>query len=265
MLSSDSFTHDYMINLDHSGMFWIAGKNRLHKESTMKYYLGFTILLLLLVNTAPVDAAWTEPNEIISKAWGTGIGQFGLRVEGGYEVYPAIEYITLEKQIILSDPVNRKQMIFSSKGELLNEIAWDTPYEKLGKAVATTLLSQKGRAAVMVRTQKITAGTNRITMVFSDSNVIVDSEHDIARGVRDAAGFIYGIGPDRVVRFDKNGKQVAELIIPRAHEELVYEPGRAGPRGVYVEYGEPVVATNGDVYVGKKTDITYTVLKWAWQ
>jgi len=220
-------------------------------------------LFLLILTGSSADAAWSEAAEIISGQWGAGAGQFGLRSEGGLSVLPSIEAITPEKHVIVSDPVNRRQMIFSGDGKLLNEVKWDAAKGNEGTAV--TPLSQKDREAIMVQSQKISATAFRITVVFPDKNVVLDSDIDFKTAARDVSGFIHGITPDRVVRFDKNGKKTAELLIPTSHEELITVPGRRAPRGVYVFYGEPVVAPNGDVYVWQKSNEKYGILKWTWR
>ena len=174
---------------------------------------------------------------------------------------PSIEAITPEKHVIISDPVNRKQMVFDSKGVLIDELKWGAATGQEGKAIAP--LSQKDRKAVQVYSLKVGAAKYRITLVFPDKNLDVDSEEDFKIAARDDAGFAYGVGTDMVIRFDKNGKKTAALPLPRAHEELVPVPGRA-PRGVYIEYGVPVIAPNGDVYMWQKSEAKYSILRWSW-
>jgi hypothetical protein len=226
------------------------------------YFTVLSVCLAILASSS-AQAAWSDAAEIISGKFGSGTGQFGFRSEGGYSVLPSIEAITPEKHVIVSDPANRKQMVFSGAGKLVREQTWDAAKGNDGKAVAP--LSQKGREAVMVRSMKITATTYRVTVIFPDKNVELDSEQDFKIAARDVSGSIYGIAADRVVRFDKNGKKTAELAIPSAREELVPVAGQSAPRGVYIEYGGPVVAPNGDVYVWQKSDAKYSILKWTWQ
>jgi hypothetical protein len=219
-------------------------------------------MFLLVFNISSVHAAWSEPAEIISGKFGAGAGQFGMRSEGGYSVLPSIEAITTERHVIVSDPVNRKQMVFSGEGKLIMEQKWDAAKGNEGKAIVP--LSQKAREAIIVRSMKITANTYRITVVFADKNVVLDSEQDFKIAGRDVNGFVYGIATDSIIRFDKNGKKTAALSLPKAREELVPFPGHA-PRGVYIEYGRPVIAPNGDVYLGQKSETTYSVLRWTWR
>jgi len=221
-----------------------------------------SLLFLLVFSISTAHAAWSGPTEIITGGWGAGKGQFGMRSEGGFSVMPSIEAITPEKHVIISDPVNRKQMVFDSKGVLIDELKWGAATGHEGKAIAP--LSQRDREAVQVYSLKLGAAQYRITLVFPDKNLEVDSEEDFKIAVRDDAGFAYGVSMDTVIRFDKTGKKTAALLLPRAHEELVPVPGSA-PRGVYIEYGKPVIAPNGDVYVRQKSEAKYSILRWTWQ
>jgi len=231
----------------------------------MNTRISFMVLssFLIILTGGLADAAWSEPREIISGKWGAGAGQFGLRSEGGFSVLPSIESITPEKLVVVSDPVNRKQMVFNGEGRLITELKWDAAKGNEGKAVAP--LSQKDLDAFMINSLKASANTYRVTVVFPDKNVVLDTDHDFKTAARDVSGFLYGIAPDRVVRFDKNGKKTGEIIVPAAHEELIPVPGSRAPRGVYIEYGEPVIAPNGDVYLWQKSNEKYSVLKWTWQ
>ena len=230
----------------------------------MRTSIALTVLLLLFVQ-APItaEAAWSEPKEIITGTWGKGAGQLGLRSEGGYDVLPKIEAVTDDKHIIISDPVNRKQLLFNStNGKFLSEMKWDDKKGQIGKAVAP--LSDRARMAQIVRSLQIGSGKYRITIVFSDRNVEVDSDDAFSHAVRDEAGAIYGISAEQVSRFDRNGRQTASLVLPRAHEELAQSSGGA-PRPVYVEYGAAVVGPNGDVYVRQRSGERFNIIKYTWQ
>ena len=123
-------------------------------------------LFLLVFSISTAHAAWSDPAEIITGGWGAGKGQFGLRSEGGFSVMPSIEAITPEKHVIISDPVNRKQMVFDGKGVLIDELKWGAAIGQEGKTIAP--LSQKDRKAVQVYSLKVGAAKYRITLVFPD-------------------------------------------------------------------------------------------------
>jgi hypothetical protein len=234
-----------------------------HKEINMNTRIALTALFLLFVHLpGPLHAAWSDSQELISGTWGKGTGQLGIRSDGGYDVVPKIEAVTSDKHIIISDPANQKQLVFSGNGKFVSELKWDDRKGQPGKAVAP--LSDRARVALMARSSKIGSGTYRVTIVFSDKNVEVDSNDDFSQAVRDAAGFTYGISAGQVSRFDRNGKQTASFALPRAHEEIVPVPGGA-PRPLYIEYGLPVIAPNGDIYLLQRSGEKFSVLKWTWQ
>lgn len=52
--------------------------------------------------------------------------------------------------------------------------------------------------------------------------------------------------------------------MPKQGAEPAPVPGTGKYMNSAVEYGEPVVAPNGDVYAWKKTDFGYSILKWTW-
>jgi hypothetical protein len=220
-------------------------------------------LFFIVFSAGIAFAGWSEPVEVIIGSWGTGTGQFGLRSEGGFYVAPSIEAVTKDQSVIITDPANKKQLVFNGKGKLVEEVQWGDAKARSGSICAP--LSQRDRGAVTVYPQKIGANLYRITIVFPERNVDVDSDTDFKIATRDAAGFIYGLGAGAVVRFDPAGKKAGDLPLPRAHEELIPDPARRTQRGVYIEYGEPVVATNGDVYLWQKSDANYSVLKWTWK
>ncbi|NTW58443.1 MAG: hypothetical protein HGB21_11835 [Nitrospirae bacterium] len=229
----------------------------------LRIFSASILLFFLVLNISSAHAAWSGPKEIISGSWGSGAGHFGTRTEGGFSVVPSIEAVTTDQRVIISDPVNRKHLVFSSKGERIEESAWG---DTKGPSVsAIDPLYQRDRDAVTLHSLKVGSAAYRITIVFPEGNVDVDSDRDLRTATRDAVGFIYGISAESVVRFDQSGKKTGSLSLPRAYEELVQVPGQRAPRGVYIEYGEPIIAPNGDVYLWQKSDAKYSVLKWTWQ
>jgi hypothetical protein len=69
----------------------------------------------------------------------------------------------------------------------------------------------------------------------------------------------------RVIRFNSCGKETARLDLPNNMSELSAEEPIIGRiRKVIAEYGQPVIAPNGDVYTWKRTPDKYSILKWTW-
>ena len=69
----------------------------------------------------------------------------------------------------------------------------------------------------------------------------------------------------RAIRFNSCGKETARLDLPNNESELSPEQPIIGRvRTVIAEYGQPVIAPNGDVYTWKRTPDKYSILKWTW-
>ncbi len=83
--------------------------------------------------------------------------------------------------------------------------------------------------------------------------------------VRDNSGNLNAIADKSVNKIDVYGKVIGRLSIPE---------GILGPPEVFnmetlpefaAEYGNPVIAPNGDVYTWKKTESAYSIVKWTWR
>jgi hypothetical protein len=83
--------------------------------------------------------------------------------------------------------------------------------------------------------------------------------------VRDAKGFVYGINAGGAWRFNKCGKLIGTVLMPIAQINKIPRGSGVEPIvNVNEEYGQPVIAPNGDVYTWKRTPTNYTILKWTW-
>lgn len=222
----------------------------------MRYAIGMFLLIAVFSSGSEVDAAWTGPDVIVSGAWGSGKGQFGLRSESGFDIHASIDAVLNDESIVVYDPVNKRQMVFDRRGTLESE-------KQTGISFST--IPHRDREARIVHSQRSGADTYRITAVFSDKNAVVTSDQNVSRAMRDAQGFVYLIGFGTIVRFDGSGRKTDVLNIPASKEELVEVPGQRAPRGVYIIYGDPVIGPSGSVYMGKKSDKTFSILKWTWK
>jgi hypothetical protein len=226
----------------------------------MLFPLAFFMMIVSLISASPASASWTGPDEVITGSWGPGKGQFGLRSQDGFDVVPVIDAVTADNGAVIYDAVNRKQMIYSSKGSLKEELKWGSG-GKGNKPLC--IVSQREREAVILNALQSGASSYRITAVFPDRNDVVNADQQFRRATRDVNGFVYGIGSGSIVRFDKSGKQIASISLPAAHEELVTAPGRA-PQALYVVYGEPLIGPTGDVFLVKWSGSAFSILKWTW-
>ena len=231
-------------------------------DDDMRKSIALLSFVICLFAADAADAGWSGPAELISGRWGSGKGQFGIRTEGGFEVLPAIGAITNDENVVIRDAVNRKQLIFNGKGALSSEVKWDAARGQGENAIAA--IPHKDREAETALAQRMAVNVYQVTVVFPDRNVVVTSDTEFKRAMRDRHGNVYGFTPELVLGFDKNGKQTGTLNLPASHEELVTIPGQPA-RGMYVIYGEPVVGPSGSIYLTKKTDTGFAVLKWTWK
>ena len=87
------------------------------------------------------------------------------------------------------------------------------------------------------------------------------------RFIRDNIGNINVIAGKEVRKFDSEGNELGILTIPE-DERRVIRPGGGGFEAreqIIVQYGETVIAPNGDVYTWKRTPTTYSIIKWTWR
>jgi hypothetical protein len=85
--------------------------------------------------------------------------------------------------------------------------------------------------------------------------------------VRDTKGYLNAVSGKFVRKFNQCGTSVGSLAMPDDQSNVV-RPGGNGQdevRSLIAEYGQPVIAPNGDVYTWKRTPDTYSILKWTWQ
>ena len=69
----------------------------------------------------------------------------------------------------------------------------------------------------------------------------------------------------RAIRYNFCSKEVARLDLPKDVETII-SPASVVEKIWRVDegYGQPVIATNGDVYTWKRTPDTYSIIKWTW-
>ncbi len=87
------------------------------------------------------------------------------------------------------------------------------------------------------------------------------------RFVRDNTGNINAIAGKAVRKFDGEEREIGAMRTP-ANEIRTIRPGGGGFEAeteVIAEYGEPVIAPNGDVYTWKRTPTAYSIIKWTWR
>jgi hypothetical protein len=128
----------------------------------------------------------------------------------------------------------------------------------------------------LVKEEKIGSGRYLSVIVYKDTVFRIITAEMLEYFGRDLSGHLYGVilvGPDenlnyRVMMYDKNGTELGHVDMPTDNIISAPEtiPPRPTPQLTYVaEYGKPVIASNGDVYIQKRSTNTYAILKWTWK
>jgi hypothetical protein len=248
------------------------------------------------------EAAWQGPAEVISGTWGSNDNQFGIEYGDTNDVFPERFYLLLDNAVILEDIINGRTKIYNSAGALTKIIKcvksptgeWNEECRIDGVFIETTsegnvwadqskykqpkysLYSPTGQLIKtsttmpaelgVVKTESRGSGNYRITITYPDKTYILTSDSYFTKYVRDKNGNVYGLNSGGVWRFSQCGKEIAELTMPQEEKETITAKNAPDQSiSLDVEYGEPVVAPNGDVYTWKKTLSKYIIVKWTWQ
>lgn len=67
-----------------------------------------------------------------------------------------------------------------------------------------------------------------------------------------------------VYRVSPCGKILGQVQMPESKGHVVGTMGKEVVKELDYEFGQPVIAPNGDIYVWKRTPTAYSILKWAW-
>ncbi|MGA1826031.1 MAG: fibronectin type III domain-containing protein [bacterium] len=82
------------------------------------------VLFFLLLTTTKGYSIWQGPEEIIVGTWGKKDENFGLRKGDIQDTIPLITGILLDESIILTDEVNRRDVVYDKKGHLVKVVPW---------------------------------------------------------------------------------------------------------------------------------------------
>lgn len=117
-----------------------------------------------------------------------------------------------------------------------------------------------------VSEKRISANKYKITVTYPDKAYSLDMAGPFEKYVRDTNDFMYALSGKVVKKFGACGKELGSLTIPENQLNIIKPSGRGveAVAELIAEYGQPVVAPNGDVYTWKRTPDTYSILKWTW-
>lgn len=263
-----------------------------------KYTVIFT-LLCIVIKTHSAYAGWTEPKEIISETFGSADNQVGRTPsDTPPDSIPEGFWILTEK-IVVRDTENRRIKIYSLDGVPEKIVNWTKQpngsfkipeYPLAGTFIGYAdnnlityfspqeyfvFYSMSGQLIKTSKTKPVELGViqdnseakkgHKISIVYPDRTYILDSASVYKKYVRNFKGHLYALYPGGVLHFNENGKKCAELLTSKPGLESV---AIADQRFKYIaddtEYGAPILAPNGDVYMWKSTPFKYSIIKWRW-
>lgn len=269
----------------------------------LKLKLIIVLLFIAISFATRTEAAWQGPVRIISGTWGSNDDQFGVEYGDTNDVFGGPFYILQNSNILLTDLVNGRikkytdtgtltkvlKCIKSDAGEwseecripLANYIQtttdgniWIGPLNNLTQQ-GYSLYSPTGQLIKTSATWPLELGnaksgklgeTNyKITLIYPDKVYGLSSDREYMHYVRDTKNFVYGINAGGVWRFNQCGKLTGTMLMPSGQVNTTSRQGGFDPIvSTISEYGEPVVAPDGDIYAWKRTPDNYCIIKWTW-
>ncbi|MGA1826271.1 MAG: hypothetical protein ACMUIP_16565 [bacterium] len=136
---------------------------------------------------------------------------------------------------------------FSSKGQLIKKFK-SKPLE-LG----------------IIKEQNLGRGHYRAEINYPDINYTIN-KGPYQKFIHGCNKSLFGVSFKSIEIFNDLGDILGELVIPEDQHRVIRPAGRGFEEisEVQIEYGQPVVALNGDVYTWKRTTDKYSILKWIW-
>ena len=195
-------------------------------------------------------------------------------------------YSLKHEQWVWIDLANSFKSVLNTEVEVFNNIfVWNEKnghqYSPAGKLLKT--YTKRPLELGVVEKERTTDGY-KYTVKYPDISVpghtkvytIALPIGYVTKFTRDMLGNVYAIAPtpgeysnEIVYRYDLCEDSITKMQIPDSQYNIIYIKDRPHPLGaevgVIAEYGQPVVAPNGDIYTWKRTLDTYSILKWTWQ
>lgn len=245
--------------------------------------------------------SWQGPTEIVNGGWGTGDANFGIESGDTSDRFPSLAAILFDGRIVVSDQVNKRETIYKSDGTLLKTIPWDvyqngtktmnpdypsnqywnvqgyTPEGNVWIEISSkyALKSPTGQLIKTSTTRPLELGVvsqkhlgnkqYKVTVKYPDKEWSIIGRGAVPQYIRDLNGNLYGSGEKQAIRYSYCGKELARLTMPGDNIEEISRGAQLEPKiNVLEEYGEPIIAPNGDVYTWKRTPTKYSIIKWTW-
>jgi len=262
--------------------------------------LSVIIVGCLLLASSTCCASWTEPITILRGSWGSGPNEFGLREGDTEDVLPVLSAVLDDGKIIITDLINKREKVYNKDGNNIKNVPWvikqnnadiDNPellkyqyinvqgYSSDGSVwLKDDMFYLKDVSGVELKSSKKMPAELCRQVPIDNKTASVKCNNlewritDLAnKYIIDKYSNLYGIGNRQIIRYASNGNAVSKVELPQdtiQSRDLSsdYPDDMEIPKDMIIEsYGEPLVAPNGDVYVWKRTQDMFQIIKWSWQ
>ncbi len=149
-------------------------------------------------------------------------------------------------------------------------------YSPVGQLIKTSIT--RPAELGITNKQSLGGGQYKYVVMYPDRTITIQANNTLDRIIRDSSSRLNGIEKVdsgegywtyQVSKYSQYGIILDKLKMPVTRfEPKAVERQKYGiverRRKVKEEYGEPVIAPNGDVYAWKRTPDKYSILKWTW-
>jgi len=266
----------------------------------LKRTIFVSCVVILTLAATNSYSAWQGPTEFVSGVWGNGDSNFGIERGDTSDQLPNLTAVIFDGKTIISDEVNKREVVYNSDGTLYKVIPWyivkngskivnpDYPLYKYWNVQGYTpegniwfkidKYSLKSPSGQLIKTsttrplelgvvseKALGNGQYKVTVKYPDKEWSIIGRGVVPKYTRDMNGNLYGSGEKQAIRYNSCGKELARLTMPDDKIETVSQGEQVEPNVTVLEgYGSPVIAPNGDVYTWKRTPDKYSILKWTW-
>lgn len=151
-------------------------------------------------------------------------------------------------------------------------------YSQTGKILKT--YSEPPLELGRVKNNSLSNGNYEVIVEYPDTTYKFVSDQPLDKYYRDQDKFLYRVDTYtqetpvvevtayKVSKYNTSGREVGELNMPISEFEPMPPEFADYPTWNHVpvvEYGEPTVAQNGDIYCWARTKTEYKILKWTWK
>ena len=186
---------------------------------------------------------YTERNEYIQiYDMGGGLIKNLTNLDGG------IVYVDQQCNFYTHNPSANRYTLYSPIGQLIK--------------TSTTRPLELG----VVKEQTLSSDKYKITVSYPERVYSLVLSGPYERYIRDVNGYLYALSGKLVKKFNVCGRELGTLTLPENQVTIIPPVGQGFEERAQLiaQYGQPVIAPNGDVYTWKRTPDKYSILKWTW-